>query len=121
MTAPMTTAGRPGSKNQNWERTITRIEGNRVFIDTPVTNSLQQIYGGGSFRKFTYSGRIENVGVENMRGESDYASDTDEAHSWDFVTIDKAQNTWVTRHQGPILRLFAGDFQWRRKMGHRHQ
>ncbi len=46
----------PGSKNQNWERTITRIEGNRVFLDTPVTNSMELKYGGGSFRKFTYSG-----------------------------------------------------------------
>jgi hypothetical protein len=93
-----------GSKNLKWERTVTRIEGNRVFVDTPLTNSLEQKYGGGTFQKYTYEGRIENVGVEFLRGESDYASSTDEAHSWDFVTIDKAQNAWV---RGAKARYFA--------------
>jgi hypothetical protein len=93
-----------GSKNLKWERTVTRIEENRVFLDTPLTNSLEQKYGGGTFQKFSYPGRIENVGVEFLRGESDYASSTDEAHSWDFVTIDQAQNAWV---RGTKARYFA--------------
>jgi len=85
----------PGSKDQNWERTITRIEGNRVFVDAPLTNALEQKYGGGTIRKYSFPGRIENVGVENLRGDSDYKSSTDEDHAWDFVSIDKAQNVWV--------------------------
>jgi len=84
-----------GSKDQKWERTITRIEGNRVFLDKPLTNSLSQQYGGGFMRKCSYPGRIQNVGVERLRGESDFVSPTDEEHSWTFTWIDKAENVWV--------------------------
>ena len=87
-----------------------------MFIDSPVTNSLQLVYGGGSFRKYSYSGRIENVGVENIRGESDYASDTNKAQSWDFVTVNKAQNCWVSgtqaRYFAYSLVTFDSDAKW---------
>ena len=46
-------------------------------------------------------GRIQNVGIENMRAESDFnpaeisGSDfIDEDHAWTFVTTDKSQNVW---------------------------
>lgn len=85
----------PGSFNLRYDRVITRIEGDRVFVDAPLTNSFEQQYGGGTIREYTWAGRIENVGVENLRAESDFASATDEAHSWNFVSIDDAQNVWV--------------------------
>jgi hypothetical protein len=85
----------PNSKNLDWERTITRIEGNTITVDAPLTNSLDQLYGGGTIYKFTWSGRLENVGVENLYGLSDFTSSTDENHSWRFIDIQKAENSWV--------------------------
>lgn len=85
----------PGSFNLRYDRVITRIEGDRVFVDAPLTNSFEQQYGGGTIRRYNWTDRIENVGVENLRAESDFASATDEAHSWNFVSIDDAQNVWV--------------------------
>ncbi|MEO0531522.1 MAG: hypothetical protein AAF266_13250, partial [Planctomycetota bacterium] len=85
----------PGSFNLRYDRVITRIEGDRVFVDAPLTNSFEQQYGGGTIRRYTWANRIENVGVENLRAESDFASATDEDHSWNFLSIDDAQNVWV--------------------------
>lgn len=84
-----------GSFDLRFDRVITRIEGDRVFVDAPLTNSFELQYGGGQIKKYNWSDRIENVGVENLRAESDFASSTDENHSWDFVTIDDAQHVWV--------------------------
>jgi hypothetical protein len=85
----------PGSKNLHWDRVITRIEGNLITVDAPLTNSLEQQYGGGTINKYTWSGRLEKVGVENLRGFSDFTSSTDENHSWQFIEMAKVENSWV--------------------------
>ena len=85
----------PGAFNVRYERTITRIEGDRVFIDAPLTNAFEQEFGGGTIRQLNTSGRIENVGIENLRAESDFASATDENHATNFVSIDRAENVFV--------------------------
>jgi hypothetical protein len=85
----------PNAMNVRYDRVITRIEGNRIFLDAPLANSFDVQYGGGTIQSYTWGGRIENVGVENLRAESDYAFDTDENHAWEFVTISNAQNVWV--------------------------
>ena len=58
------------SRNLHYYRTITRIEGNRVFIDAPVTTAIDQQWSTGTIRTFTMPGVIRNVGVENLRGQS---------------------------------------------------
>ena len=42
------------------DRIITRIEGNRITVDAPITCAIEAQYGGGTIRKFTWSGRIQN-------------------------------------------------------------
>ena len=90
-------AWEPDTMNIRFDRVITRIEGNRVFLDAPLANSFELQYGGGTIQRYSWAGRIENVGIENLRAESDFAFDTDEDHAWDFVSISNAQNVWV-RH-----------------------
>ncbi len=89
------TQWQPGSFDVRSDRIITRIEGDRVFVDAPLTSSFEQQYGGGQIKKYNWTGRIENVGIENLRAESSFASPEDEDHSWNFVSIDRAQNVWV--------------------------
>lgn len=92
---------KPGTMNVRYDRVITRIEGDRVFVDAPLANSFEQQYGGGTIRRYTWSGAIENVGIENLRGDTDFTSATDEDHAWEFISIggsqnaDRAQNVWV--------------------------
>jgi len=85
----------PGSKDLLYERLITRVEGHRIFLDAPVCNSFDQRYGGGTVYKYEFPERIQNVGIENLGGDSDFHSPTDEDHSWEFIRIDRTQNAWV--------------------------
>ena len=92
----------PSEFNIRHDRVITRVEGDRVFLDAPVATSFEQQYGGGTLRRYTWSSRIQNVGIENLRAESDFnpalmnGSDfVDEAHSWTFISINRAQDVWV--------------------------
>lgn len=78
-----------------FERVITRVEGNKVFIDNPVVMPMEAQYGGGAIYKYEYPGRIAQVGIEQLLFESVYASDTAENHSWDAVRFDQIENGWI--------------------------
>lgn len=84
-----------GSRDQLYERVITRIEGDRIFIDAPLPNSFEQRYGGGTIYKYTFPQRLEKIGVEHIRGVSAFASATDENHAWSFIEFNRARNCWV--------------------------
>jgi hypothetical protein len=93
---------RPGTQqwkasgyNFEFERIITKVEGNKVFIDNPIVMALETKYGGGEIYKYTFSGRIEKVGVEDIYFGSEYESDTAENHGWNAIAFDKIRNGWV--------------------------
>lgn len=88
-----------GNFDHLYERVITRIEGDRVFFNAPLLNSFEQQYGGGTIWRYTFS-RIENVGIENIRGVSDFAHATDEAHARTFVELRAVQDAWVRNITG---------------------
>jgi len=100
------TQWQPGDRDLNLQRTIVRLEGNRVFLDAPIPTAIDATYGGGTIKKYTFAGRIEKCGVENLRGLSVYTSPTDESHGWICVKIGVAQNCWVRR---VTARYFAGN------------
>jgi hypothetical protein len=82
--------------NFQFERIITNIKGNTVFIDNPIVMAMEDQYGGGEIFKYSFDGRIAEVGVENLLCESEYASETDEDHGWDAVSFNKVENAWIT-------------------------
>lgn len=81
--------------NLHFERTIEKIEGNKVYLNNPVVMQLEAKYGGGALYKYTFEGRISNVGVENILCESEFEKDTSENHAWNAITFDKIENSWV--------------------------
>jgi hypothetical protein len=85
----------PGSKDLNFDRVITAISGNRVTVDAPLTNAFEQRYGGADVYAYRWPGRIEQVGIENLKGRSDFSNPTDEEHSWSFIELAAVQNAWV--------------------------
>jgi hypothetical protein len=94
--------GRPGTQqwkasgyNFDFERIITKVEGNKIFIDNPVVMALETKYGGGEIYKYTFHGRIEKVGVEDIYFGSEYESDTAENHGWEAIAFDNIRNGWV--------------------------
>ena len=78
-----------------FERVITKIEGNKVFIDNPVVMPMETKYGGAAIYKYTFDGRISHVGVENLYCESEFETDTSENHAWDAVAFNKIEQGWV--------------------------
>lgn len=86
-----------GEYDLHFERNISKIEGNKIYMDNPVAMEMETKYGGGAVYKYSTPGRISEVGVENMRIESEYANDTDEDHGWIAIGYSNIENGWV-RH-----------------------
>ncbi len=85
----------PEEYDLKFERMITKIEGNRIYIDNPVVMSLEEQYGGGETFKYTFDGRIGEVGIENLMCRSEFAFDTDEDHGWNAIMFNRIENGWV--------------------------
>jgi hypothetical protein len=86
---------KPAEYNLLFERMITKIEDNKIFIDNPIVLAMQSKYGGGEIFKYSFDGRINNIGIENLYCESEYETDTSENHGWDAIHFDKIENGWV--------------------------
>jgi hypothetical protein len=87
-----------GSRDFYFDRVITAIDGDRVTLDAPIFNALEEAFGGGYIFKYAFPGRISQVGVEHLRGISDFAGaaeEDDEDHAWTFIRVDAAENAWV--------------------------
>jgi hypothetical protein len=101
--------------NVEWDRVVVDVQGNTILIDVPITCAIEKRWGGGEIVKYDDPDRIEHVGVENLRGMSEfnptvrtreygnmdrpnYQGDeyyADEAHYWNFITLDNIRNAWV--------------------------
>lgn len=93
----------PSSYAIDHERMITAIDGNTISIDIPIVDVMEVVYGGGSISKIQLSRRISQCGVENMRIQSFYNSNSDESHAWTAVRIRDAENCWVKQVTGQYL------------------
>ena len=84
---------------------VTAIDGDTIEIDAPLACSLDKKYGGGHIYRYRQPGRIEQCGVENLRGDSVFDASipdprrkgeyADENHAWQLVTFDKADDCWM--------------------------
>lgn len=101
--------------NVDWDRVVVAVDGNTITIDSPVMCAIEKRWGGGEILKYDDAGRIERVGVENLRGMSEFDPSkrtavygnmdrpnykieeyyNDENHTANFVTVDNARNVWV--------------------------
>jgi len=94
----------PGSKNLKFNRVIVAVDGNEITVDAPMGNAFDRKYGGGFIYKYSYEGRIEHVGIENLRGVSEFDGNKknkgefiDENHCWNFVVFSQIQNAWAQK------------------------
>ena len=104
-----------------YDRVITEIKGNTIVIDAPIFTAVETRWGGGDIVKYNDE-RIEQAGVENLRGISEYNPSvrqvaygnmnvetttdpitryegneyfSDENHIANFIVISNAKNVWV--------------------------
>ncbi len=88
---------RPGKVNVIWERTITAIAGSEITLDAPLTTALESSLGVATVTTLSWPGRIEQVGVENLRCVSVYdaTNPRDEQHAWEAVRLENVRDAWV--------------------------
>jgi hypothetical protein len=98
-----------------WDRIVVDVEGDTLTIDAPITCAIEARWGGGDVAKYDDPGRIEQVGVENVRAMSEfdpavrtteygnmdrpnYVAEeyyADENHYRNFIVFDNVKNGWV--------------------------
>lgn len=76
-------------------RVITAKYGNYIILDTPLVQTIEDRYGGGRIYKYSYNNYVQNVGLEGLRLESTYTSDTDENHGWSAIKFEHVKDFWV--------------------------
>jgi hypothetical protein len=79
-----------------YERVVTLVNGNTIYLDAPIMDVIDNIYATGELVKYT-SVRIEKCGIENMRISSVFASATDENHGWEAVGFNNIINSWAKK------------------------
>jgi len=88
---------KPGSRDLVWDRVVKSVDGFLVTLDAPITTALDANFDGGNVKTYSWPGRIQNIGVENLRLVSsvDPSNGKDENHSWMAITVENAQDAWV--------------------------
>jgi len=101
--------------NIEWDRVIVDVQGDSITIDAPITCAIESQWGGGEILKYDDADRIANVGVENLRGVSEFDPSvrtrnygnmdrdnytaeeyySDENHYSNFIILDNVKNAWV--------------------------
>jgi hypothetical protein len=85
-----------GDRDLHWQRTITRIEGNTVYFDAPITTALDAQWGGGTVRTYSLPGQIRNIGIENLRGQSlDDREELNEVRTPSFIRFTRVEDGYV--------------------------
>jgi hypothetical protein len=92
--------------NLNFDRVITAIDGNRITVDAPLVCAMDTRWGGGEIWRYEDAGRIEQVGVEHLRGVAEFDADVkakdkgkeywaDENHATGLVRFSQVKNAWA--------------------------
>lgn len=86
-----------GTVNIRWDRELVAVNGDEITIDSPLTTSFERELGGGTVTPYADTGYLSEVGVENLRCESDHdrANPLDEQHAWNAIDLHAVRDGWV--------------------------
>ena len=97
--------GRSGKAPKAWkpnsgltfERRITRIDGNRITIDVPLTNALEKEFTQAFVSRYDFPERVSEVGLERLGARGDFAAATGAcpAKKTRFIRVAAVANAWV--------------------------
>ena len=88
---------KPGQRDIFWDRKVTSVSGSSITLDAPLSTALDAAFGGGTVSKYTWNGRISNIGIENLELRSTYdeKNPKDEDHRWMAINFENAADGWV--------------------------
>ncbi len=96
------TGWKDGDINIVWDRTITAINANTIYLDAPITmfsctDSIDTHSALLRFNDINVTNEISESGVENLTIQSEITTNNpkDEDHNWDGIYMDNARDCWV--------------------------
>ena len=81
--------------HKQMERVVTKVSGDTLWFENPVSLRIERAYGGGSVYKYSYTKRISGSGIENMFLNTSSSKEFNENHCWSAVTVNRARHCWV--------------------------
>jgi hypothetical protein len=77
------------------DRVIKSVANNRITLDVPVTDALEARYGRSSLVRYSFPGRITNVGVEGLRVEAPFEDVPITGAQFSLLRVDAVEDAWV--------------------------
>ena len=80
------------------DRTVAAIDGNQITLDVPLTDSFDPTYlnpPGGSLVKYTFRGRISQVGIEHLSVVAPPTNVDISQPQYEALTLSAVLNAWV--------------------------
>jgi hypothetical protein len=79
------------------DRVVTALAGDQVTVDMPITDSFdsQYVQPGATVAPYTFSGRIENVGLESMRVVAPTSTSAINTSTFMLLGMDAVIDAWV--------------------------
>ncbi len=84
-----------GSRDLRFKRRVLSVAGDTLTLDAPLVNAFEAEYGPAWLYRYSFPGRLEEVGIEQLRSESAFNHASDEQHAWSFIELDAVDNAWV--------------------------
>lgn len=78
-----------------YRRVIKNINQNNIYLDIPLVDNILLNEGGGTVETISLPGRIEHIGLENVRLISTLEGHTPEHHTWTAIRLENVTNSWV--------------------------
>jgi hypothetical protein len=86
----------PGDYDRDYDRVITRIEGNWITVDTPIPQTFDRKYSYGHMARYSGPDSVQNCGVEDLLCYTSRGTE-DESNPNSAIRVLKAANVWVRR------------------------
>jgi hypothetical protein len=85
----------PGDIDMYFNRFITRIEGNKIKLDTPLYHEIDRSLSQAYAWIFTRSNLITESGIENLRVDIETNGSEDEDHIWNGIRFVRVEDCWA--------------------------
>lgn len=93
-----------------FDRVVTAVVDNTVYFDVPTVDVIEDQYGGGEIYLIDVEDRLQQVGVENLRIETQVFDDvTDENRAYFGIIYEEVENSWMRDLTG---RYFSHTFNF---------
>ncbi len=80
-----------------YERTVLQVQGNTLKLNAPLADAIDSLHGTVTVARFDAVGRIENIGIENLRAVATIDGDREEdgEHYRVMIWMGYVKNAWV--------------------------